>query len=281
MLTKSDLQSYLQCHRKLWLEHNRRDLISANDPSTYRRQVDGNLVHEKAREQLGDDFIWPPAKEDPESAAEEAQRLLSENPGVPATEVPMARGGLYARADALVPDGDNYVLRETKASSFPLKTDKVTPGKPKEHHLNDLAIQAWVMSESGIPMEQAALNLLDSRWRYPGDGSYSGLFRQLDVTDEISSRQGNVPTWRDEAEQILAGDMPEITTGKQCSDPYDCPFLDFCRERDPPAPDHPIELLPGSAGNRLAKKLRNEKGYVSILDPSPDELTGSRERNGN
>ena len=36
-----------------------------------------------------------------------------------------------------------YVLQETKASTFPLKSDKVTLGKPKEHHLDDLAIQAW------------------------------------------------------------------------------------------------------------------------------------------
>jgi hypothetical protein len=67
------------------------------------------------------------------------------------------------------------VLRETKASTFPLKNDKTTPAAPKEHHLNDLAIQVWVMRESGLPLKRAELNLLDSQWRYPGRGFGSGL----------------------------------------------------------------------------------------------------------
>lgn len=274
MLSKSDLQSYLQCPRKLWLERHRQDLIPRRDPSAHRREVDGNFVGEKAREQLGDGFLWPPAQDDHQTAAQEAKRLLGATSGVPAAEVPMLHERIYARADALIPEGPGYVLRETKSSSFPLKQDKVTPGTPKDHHLNDLAIQAWVMLESGNPMVRAELNLLDNRWRYPGGGDYAGLFRQLDVTDEVAGRKGNVPNWRDEAERILVGEMPETRTGKHCSDPYDCPFQDFCQELDPPAPEHPIELLPGPAGKNLARKLRETKGYVSILDPRPEELTG-------
>ncbi len=274
MLTKSDLQSHLQCRRKLWLEHKRPDLIPAYDTSSHRRAMDGNRVGAYARRQLGEGFIWPPTQKDQETAAAGARRLLEENSGTPAVEVPMLHGEIYARADALVPDGDVYVLRETKASSFPLKSDKITPAAPKEHHVADLAIQAWVMSESGIPMGHAELNLLDNRWRYPGGNDYSGLFRQLDVSDAVRGRLGDVPIWRDEAEKTLAGEMPETMTGKQCSDPYDCPFIDFCKALDPPGPDNPIDLLPGVAGKNLARKLREAHGYTSILDPAPEELTG-------
>ena len=252
MLTKSDLQSHLQCRRKLWLEHKRPDLIPAYDTSSHRRAMDGNRVGAYARRQLGEGFIWPPTQKDQETAAAGARRQLEENSGTPAVEVPMLHGEIYARADALVPDGDVYVLRETKASSFPLKSDKITPAAPKEHHVADLAIQAWVMSESGIPMGRAELNLLDNRWRYPGGNDYSDLFRQLDVSDAVRDRLGDVPIWRDEAEQTLAGEMPETMTGKQCSDPYDCPFIDFCKALDPPRPDNPIELLPGAVGKKLA-----------------------------
>lgn len=42
MLTKSDLQSFLQCPRKLWLEHRRPDLIPTDDPTIYRRATDGD-----------------------------------------------------------------------------------------------------------------------------------------------------------------------------------------------------------------------------------------------
>ena len=43
----------------------------------------------------------------------------------------MLRGELYARADALIPEGDRYVLRATKASTFRLKHDKMTPDEPE------------------------------------------------------------------------------------------------------------------------------------------------------
>jgi hypothetical protein len=73
--------------------------------------------------------------------------------------------------------------------------------------------------------------------------------------------------WIAKAKEVLAGDMPETQTGTHCKKPYDCLFKDFCVKLDPPAPDHPIELLPGAAGKNLARKLKLSKGYVSILEP--------------
>lgn len=276
MLTKSDLQSLLQCPRKLWLEHHQPNLIPKDDPTLYRRAIDGNIVGEKAREQLGDGFIWPPANADKTIAAKQTMDLLAQTPDKPAAEVPMVHGGLYARADALVPEGGRYVLRETKASTFRLKNDKVTPGAPEEHHLDDVAIQAWVMENSGLPLARVELNLLNNQWRYPGGGDYSGLFRQLDITTETHARKDQVPVWLEQAQAILAGHMPEVVTGKQCSDPYECPFQDYCEKLDPPGPEHPIELLPDLPGKNLARKLRDTKGYTSILDPKPEELTGKQ-----
>jgi hypothetical protein len=61
VLTKSDLTSYRQCSRKLWLEHNRPGLIPQNDPTLWRRANDDNIVGTKAREPRGPDVIWPKA----------------------------------------------------------------------------------------------------------------------------------------------------------------------------------------------------------------------------
>jgi hypothetical protein len=145
MLTKSDLASFRQCPRKLWLEHHRPDLVPQNDPTLWRRANDGNIVGAKARELLSQNVIWPKGGDDRCAAASAAITQLSANPGQPAVEVPMFRDGLYARADALIPSpAGGYILRETKASTFPLKPDKVTPGTPEEHHLDDVAIQAWI-----------------------------------------------------------------------------------------------------------------------------------------
>jgi hypothetical protein len=69
--------------------------------------------------------------------------------------------------------------------------------------------------------------------------------------------------------------MPVVTTGRQCDNPYSCHFFTYCRALDPPGPAHPIELLPGIAGKNLARKLRETKGYDSLLQPAPSELTGN------
>ncbi len=276
MLSKSNLQSYLQCPRKLWLELHRPELAAADKISTRQREMDGNLVGEMSRAQLGTDLIWPQGGEDKVAAAENAKLLLTQVPGLSAVEVPLAHGSVYARADALVAEAEGYVLQETKASSFPLKSDKIRPDKPKPHHLDDVAIQAWVMSKSGLPLTRAELKFLNGRWRYPGGGDYRGLFRHLDVTEAITGRLAAVPSWIAEAQAVLAGDMPATQTGRQCAEPYACPFQKHCLSLEPPREKHPIELLPDSAGKSLAKILREEKGYVSILDPDPSELTGKQ-----
>jgi hypothetical protein len=276
MLTKSELASFRQCPRKLWLEHHRPDLIPQNDPTLWRRANDGNIVGAKARELLGPGIIWAKGEEDRCTAANAATTLLSANPGQPAAEVPMFRDGLYARADALIPSpAGGYVIRETKASTFPLKPGKVTPGKPEDHHLDDVAIQAWIYQAMGLPLSGAELNLLNNQWRYPGNNDYSGLFRQLSVNADIAGRIVEVPNWHAAAQRILTGALPETQTGKQCKEPYACPFHDHCKTLDTPGPEHPLTLLPGSGGKNLAKKLNERHGYTALHEPHPSELTGA------
>jgi hypothetical protein len=68
--------------------------------------------------------------------------------------------------------------------------------------------------------------------------------------------------------------MPNVQTGPQCTKPYSCPFLHHCTTLDLPGPQHPLTLLPG-AGKSLAKKLNQQRGYTSILEPQPSEFTAT------
>src|SRR5690349_18036981 len=117
MLTKSDLQSLLQCPRKLWLERFKPELLPKKDSGLSRRAMDGVIVGEKSRECLGIEYLWPRSSEESmEAAAQFAKKELEGSPHMSAAEVPLVYGGVYARADALVKQGQGYVLRETKAS---------------------------------------------------------------------------------------------------------------------------------------------------------------------
>src|SRR5581483_3692617 len=137
MLTKSNLQSLLQCPRKLWLERHRPDLLPKEDSGLSRRAMDGVIVGEKARNLLGNSFVWPRAEGDMSQAAVEfAKKHLAAAKDKPAAEVPLVHEDFYARADALIPREGGYVLRETKASTFPLKADRQTPDDPKDHYVD-------------------------------------------------------------------------------------------------------------------------------------------------
>jgi hypothetical protein len=43
MLSKTDLQSFAQCPLRLWLERHNPELISTDDTSLRRREMNGNL----------------------------------------------------------------------------------------------------------------------------------------------------------------------------------------------------------------------------------------------
>ena len=272
MLTKSDLLSFRQCPRKLWLEKKRPDLLPTTAAS--RRAIDGAKVGEMAQRLLGPDardlsFSDLSLQEAADSAKAALAALRCS-----AFEVPFVRDSVYIRSDIMQYDGNAYFISETKASTFPLKSDGQTPGKPKDHYLDDVAIQAWVTEDGGMVSGRVELSLLDNRWQYPGDDNYQGVFRALDVSDLIKDRIAEVPRWAEGARRVVEGDMPVITTGAQCGKPYECPFLGFCAALEPRPDDHPIELLPGPAGKSLARRLRKEKGYSSILQPAPEELDG-------
>lgn len=275
MLTKTDLLSFRQCERKLWLQKHQPDLAPGKDSTYERRSRDGALVEKYVHRGLPGPLFTMQHSADLEADAKKAAAILQKSAGGSFIEVPLVANGLYIRADAILPTPDGLVLQETKASTFPLKRDMVTPDAPESVHLEDIAIQAWVLEQTGLPLLRAELNLLDNKWTYEGDDDYDGLFRQMDVTDLVESKKTEVVIWLKEAQNVLEGPMPAKLTGAQCKKPYSCEFQDHCATLQPPGPAHPIELLPDAAGKALAKRLKADLGYVSILEPAPHEFTGA------
>lgn len=274
MLSKTDLLDFRQCTRKLWLKRHRPDLVPETDSNLERRAMDGHLVNKAAREALGPGFLWPETKDTPEESMRAAFQQMAEDTTRPVVELPLIAHGLYARLDAVLPGEQGFRIEETKSSTFPLRSDKKTPGKPEPHHVDDIAIQAWVAKEAGLPVDELELNLLDSRWTYLGEDDYSGLFRKYDVVEHVAELLPEVPLWLKDCKDLLQQPMPTVTTGGQCKKPHDCPFKEFCQSLEPAPEPHPVELLPDLAGKNLAKTLRNEFGYTSLLDVPDDQLVG-------
>jgi len=236
--------------------------------------MDGHLVNQAARQALGAKLLWPSTKDTPAETVAAALDLIASDPDTPVVELPLVRDGLYSRLDALVPVEGGWALQETKSSTFPLKTDKVTPAKVDAHLIDDVAIQAWVAEESKLPIVRVELNLLNSRWTYLGEDDYNGLFRLRCLDEEVAELKPQVVIWLKEANEVLKGDMPETTTSKHCSKPYDCQFEEHCKSLEPAPEAHPIELLPDLAGKNLAAKIKAENGFTSLVGTPHELLVG-------
>ena len=75
----------------------------------------------------------------------------------------------------------------------------------KGYHLNDAAIQYWVVTGAGIPLSSISISHIDNQFVYPGNGDYRGLFKQVNVTEEILPLVQQVPVWAKEFQKVLAG----------------------------------------------------------------------------
>lgn len=257
-LSKSLFQSGRQCHKRLWLEVHRRDLLDEMDQASKARSAEGTHFGLLARELLGGGALV--AAESFDVASAQTQALLAQA----ATHSPMLfeaafeHEGVCIRVDAMVrfPLADRLI--EVKSST-----------SAKDVYLWDCAIQTWVMRGAGRPVQTVSLALVNNRFVYEREGEYDGLLKLEDQTESVEALLPRIPHIVDELKALLAGPQPQITTGPQCKEPYECPFFQHCRASEPPAPTYPVEDLPRAKA--VVESLRSA-GYVGLQDVPPELL---------
>jgi hypothetical protein len=255
-LSKTKLLSGLQCPKRLYLQVHRPDEAETGG-ETERLIQFGYRVQEVARE-------LHPAGEliGHETAVGEAVRrtgkLLRGSGDRLLFEAAFRHAGVAARADLLSRRRGRYRLNEVKGST-----------QVKDYHYNDVAIQRWVIEGAGYPLKSTVVSHIDNQFVYPGEGDYRGLFREVDVTDEIESLQKQVPAWIRELRGVLAGPEPEIEMGAQYHDPFECEFQAYCRRGLPPQLEYPVTLLP--RGGKTVQRLL-DAGYADLRKVPEAEL---------
>ena len=214
-LSKSRIISGLQCRKRLYLEVHRPELAEVSD-ETERLFSNGHLVGDIARsQQPGGKLISH--TDDLRAALAETQALLKAEPETVLFESAFHHGGVLVRADVLSPFRGKAQLAEVKSST-----------RVKDYHYNDAAIQYWVVAGAGIPVSSISIRHINNEFVYPGKGDYRGLFKTVNVTEDIIPLLEQVPLWITEFQKVLAGEAPEISIGKQCTSPFACPFWTHC-----------------------------------------------------
>jgi hypothetical protein len=173
--------------------------------------------------------------------------------------------GALAYADVMLPDRSDTTLRwkmiEVKAST-----------SIKAYQRDDIAVQAYIAANAGVPLSSVSLAHIDSSFVYAGDGDYHGLLKENDLTDEANSRSAEVREWIDGAQAVAAlPDEPEIATGPHCGTPFTCGYCDYCN-RGKVWPDFPLSSLPRLHASR--RERIEAAGHEDLRDV-PDELLGA------
>jgi len=263
-LSKTRLMSSLQCLRRVHLEVNRPELAH------YSKQTEsafalGHEIGEIAVELYGSGtgtyIDYAGGSLGP--ALQQTRKLMDSLVRAPVFEATLQHDGVLVREDVLLPtvvDGrDSWRIVEVKAST-----------RVKLEHVHDCAIQAWVHLQSGHPLSAVALAHVDNTFVYAGDGDYEGLLIENDLTEQVFELLPEVPRWVEQARSAVAGSMPQVAVGAQCSNPYECPFLHVCWPvRGEGGVEYPISGLGGSK-KQLGVWLMN--GYRDIRDVPAAEI---------
>ncbi|WP_449428490.1 DUF2779 domain-containing protein [Rhodanobacter umsongensis] len=257
-LSKSRIVAGLQCERRLWLSTYLRDAMETS-PGSQAVLDAGNDVGELARELYSPGLLIGHVENTSKALAETAESLQGKGKRQTLFEAAFQYQDVLVRADVLKPVPGGYDLIEVKSAT-----------SVKDYHLVDCAIQAWVFQNAGITLRRVHLAHIDTTFVYAGDGDYNGLLVAEDITAEVADLIKQVPSWVRRLQKVLRGNEPSITTGEQCSKPFDCPFFEHCRSQEPREPKYPVTILKRSAA--LTSALLDE-GYVDLRKVPAERLT--------
>lgn len=261
-LSKSKLIAFRQCPKRLWLEIHRKDLIIEDESTKLRFEV-GHRVGELARTQYPDGVLIATGR-DLTLAAKITKAKLLESPRKALFEATFEASGILVQADLLVPSKKGWNMAEVKSST-----------EVKNYHVEDAAIQSWVVRNAGLKLESTFLQLIDSNWTYPGGFDYSGLLKMEVVDDVIAPLQKEVPKWLKAAQDVASNAEPDVKMGRQCNDPFPCAFQGYCESLTEPV-QFPIAWLP-SLSKEKYEKLEAARTLDMRQVPS-DDLTEKQQR---
>ncbi len=253
-LSKSRVMAGLQCHKLLWWMVREPTAPELQPDDQTQAALDrGTRVTEIARSYVpGGVLIDLPYDAYAERLTLTRQALEDGAPVI--YEGSFRAAGVYVAVDILKRDTDSFRLIEVKSSA-----------SVKDHHLPDVAVQAYVLRQNGLDLMSTEVMHLNRECAYP---DLSNLFTRADVTEAVRAIEDRVPRWVAEQIEMLQGPVPDVPIGPHCTTPYECPFMARCW---PTLPPHHVSTL--YAMRRRALEL-DEQGYRTIHDLPEDVPLG-------
>lgn len=256
MLTKTAYLSGLQCMKRLWLETHRPELAAPPSETDRFRMQRGAKVETFARQEFNGRPI--PEYRDKEEMVQATRQAIEAGERV-LFQATFAADGVLVKTDILAwldfPPG--WHLVEVKA----------TTSYKEDEHLEDVAVQWYVLRRAGLNLVRAGLMHLNKEYIHPDLGN---LFVIEDVTAAVETHQPAVETTLAGMKALLAqSTMPEVDIGRHCDRPHTCPFHGECWQHVDRPTIWNIPRLHASKERQL-----RQQGILFLADlPADFELT--------
>src|SRR5258705_1458 len=224
-LSKSRYTAGTQCHKLLWWKVHEPNAVELQPDKVLQDRFDqGSQVGALARDLFPGGVLIDLPHRAVEQRVTLTRKLIDD--GAPAIfEASFLADNTFVAVDVLTPKEGGYHLTEVKSSS-----------SQQEEHLPDAAVQVHVLSRSGIHITGVDVMHLNRECHFP---DLSNLFERTDVTAAVQPLLGKIGWEIDAQLAMLDGPLPDVPIGRQCHEPYQCPFLERCWPKDP---DHIMRL---------------------------------------
>ncbi len=244
-LSKSQFIRGLQCNKSLWLYQNKPEL---SDPVDKAAQEKFNIGAEVGR--LAHQLF--PGGDSPDFDSNSFEKMVAstaaliEKGSTTIYEAAFCYDNVFVMVDILHKGNDGWEIHEVKSST-----------EVKEVYINDVAIQYYVLSSSGLSVAKATVVHINNKYVRNGELAVNSLFNIADVTDAVLEKQDSLSMELVSIRSSISGEIPDRDIGEHCSIPYDCDFKGCCWQH---IPDYSVFNL-----NRLNKKKKFGLYYQGIV----------------
>lgn len=223
ILSKSTFLRGLQCSKSLYLYKyfiQKRDAISTEQQAVFNR---GNNVGLLAQKLFPGGVDATPAKRSNNVEAVENTRKLIESGVEVIYEAAFQHNKVLAILDILVKKDNEWYAYEVKSST------KISPT-----YILDASLQYWVITNSGIPLKDISLIIINNQYMRNGGVDLNGLFSIKSVLKEALSNQTLVEENINRSMSVVNTAVePDVKIGEHCFSPYNCDFMGNCWKNIP------------------------------------------------
>jgi hypothetical protein len=258
-LSKSTFIRGIQCEKSLYLHKKRpflRDRLSAELLAKFSR---GHRVGYLARDLFpgGVDVSPKSHFQMGTSIKKTAEHIKA---GVPVIyEASFEYSGVRVALDILHKDRDSYKAIEVKSSAAISET-----------YLWDASLQYFVITKSGLPIDDFFLAYINYGYIRNGDIDMSKLFIIESVLELVKSKQDAVAEKIEQLRKIpKMTKSPVIPVGPHCHNPYPCDFIGHCWRHIPPETGFDQNSFYAETSKVCGETLKEPVGIFSSLYYKP------------